>query len=220
MPFCELASLVAEAHSYQLDDLRAAEWAESALEQLQPTEPAWWRALQMLAISHLRRRTARVFEIVGLIFEKTVDAPRSGEQVIAIGWVATNAFAFAQRELGVRLLELLAHEVPASFGERARAVVHSARSMRGFMDENLSCALASARDALSAFRRVCAVRDVSQSLISIGCALQELGVYEEAERTFEEVARTTLSETDRSWAQIYLGICHVHGARFDEAAAF
>ena len=218
VPFCELASIVAEALSYQRDDLRAAEWAESALEQLEPGSQAWWRALQVLAISHLRLRTARVIEIVGSIFERTVDEPRSPEQVIAIGWVASNAFCFGQRELGVRLLELLAHEVPASFGDRASAVVHAARSVRGFADDNLSCALASARDALSAFRRVCAVRDVSQSLIAIGQALQELGVYDEAERSFEEAAHTTLSETDRLLAQIYLGICHLHSGRFDQAA--
>ena len=116
------------------------------------------------------------------------------------------------------MLELLAHEVPASFGDRASAVVHSARSTWAYADGNLSCALASARDALSAFRRVCAVRDVAPSLGSIGSALHELGVYDEAQATFEEAARITLNETVRFWAQINLGICHWRCARFDEAA--
>ena len=104
--------------------------------------------------------------------------------------------------------------------DQALSLVHAARYFRGFADENFSGALVSARLSLDAARRAGSVRDVCQKLNNIGCALLELGGYDEAKAIFEEAAHVTLNDADRVMAQINLGICHLRGERFAEAADF
>ena len=107
---------------------------------------------------------------------------------------------YGHRELGQRLLSLLPAHIPEALGGRAQGMAHTARLMACFTAD-LSRALQHAREALVAFRRVGAIRDVLGLLTNTACLLVELGAFEEAASMLEEAVE--LAERLASKARVY-----------------
>jgi tetratricopeptide (TPR) repeat protein len=188
----ELAGLKAEAHQWRGELLESEREASEAMRWLQKGSAAWFRAAAVFAMASCRRGNGPgaipvAEEMLALASAPpSTDGDRSDSLIaaraVSLALAAGDVMLVDHLPLAEKMLERIKSDIAEEGHDRTLGNVHAAEAMIAILKfSDPSSCLKHARAALEHFDRAGDTRSGSWQLVNVGYALNELGLYAEAE---------------------------------------